>query len=71
MKFFTIVVGFCVFNFGFDLRSSGFDFFFGAGAVNDGCVIFGDGDAFGCAEHIKRGVVNLHAEFFGNDLTAC
>src|SRR5690606_29662449 len=52
------------------LRNAAGDVFLGASTVYDGGVLLGDLDALGSAEHVYGHVLELDAEFFGDNRTA-
>ena len=57
-------------DLGADLRHAVSDGLLVAGTVDDGGVLLGDLDLAGTAEHVDRGVLELVAELFGDDLAA-
>jgi hypothetical protein len=52
-------------DLGADLRDAVLDLFLVAGAVHDGGVLLGDLDLTGAAQHLHRGVLELHAQVGG------
>ena len=70
LELLAVVVGVGVVDLVLDLLMRPLTSAFVAGALDDGGLVLGDDDLAGLAEQVERGVLELEADLFGDDLAA-